>query len=154
MNSIRIIPMATEHLDQVVELDKNSFSLPWDRPSFERELNNPLSDWLVALDGDTLVGYIGSQYAGGQSDIMNLAIAPNYRRRGAARALLSLLEYVQKRRNSAAITLEVRESNSAAICLYENFGFHKIGVRPNYYFKPKEDALIYRKEMCYENSSN
>lgn len=154
MNGVEIVPMQSVHIGQIAELEKACFSLPWDLRAFESELDNPLSDWLVALSGERVVGYIGSQTAGGESDVMNVAVSFEYRRQGVARALLAAMETVLRKRKTEAISLEVRKSNLEAIRLYESFGFRQVGLRPKYYFKPTEDALIYRKEMCYENSGN
>lgn len=151
---IRITKMQKEHIAQIAELETLCFSLPWDAASFESELENPLSDWLVALEGETLAAYVGAQTAGGESDIMNVAVAPSFRRRGIARELMLAMECTLRERNTEAISLEVRESNLPAIRLYESLGFCRVGLRPNYYFKPKENALIYRKEMCHEDTGN
>ena len=78
--------------------------------------------------------------------MMNLAVHPDYRRRGIARKLvLELIEQL-KTQGSHILILEVRASNDPAIALYTDLGFTQVGRRPNYYFKPKEDALILRKE--------
>lgn len=148
---IRITTMRAEHLQAIAELEKICFSLPWDLGSFEGELDNPLSDWLVAVDGDTLAGYVGAQTAGGESDIMNVAVAPEYRRQGIARRLMSEMERALQKREPEAISLEVRVSNHPAIALYESLGYRQVGLRPRYYYRPTEDALIYRKEMCHED---
>ncbi len=151
---IRVLKMEKAHIAAIAALEKVCFSLPWDLGSFESELENPLSDWLVALDGETLAGYVGAQTAGGESDIMNLAVAPDYRRQGIGRLLMREMEQALSERNPEAVSLEVRVSNRPAISLYESLGYRQVGLRPKYYFKPAEDALIYRKEMCRENTGN
>jgi ribosomal-protein-alanine N-acetyltransferase len=110
------------------------------------ELNNPLSLWLVALDGENVVGYIGSQTVMGETDMMNVAVHPEHRRRGIARALIEALVVALRERESSCLTLEVRASNEPAIALYSDLGFGEVGRRRNYYRNPKEDALILRKE--------
>ena len=151
---IRVLKMEKPHIAAIAALEKVCFSLPWDPGSFESELENPLSDWLVALDGETLAGYVGAQTAGGESDIMNLAVAPEYRRQGIGRLLMQEMEQALGERKPEAVSLEVRVSNRPAISLYESLGYRQVGLRPKYYFKPAEDALIYRKEMCRENTGN
>ncbi len=151
---IRVLKMEKPHIAAIAALEKVCFSLPWDLGSFESELENPLSDWLVALDGETLAGYVGAQTAGGESDIMNLAVAPEYRRQGIGRLLMQEMEQALGERKPEAVSLEVRVSNTPAIALYESLGYRQVGLRPKYYFKPAEDALIYRKEMRHENSGN
>ncbi len=143
---MKIVNMESIHVPQVAELEKLCFSEPWSENSVASELNNPLSLWLVAMDGERVAGYVGSQSVMGESDMMNIAVAPNYRRQGVAAALIEELMRQLKRNGNHCLTLEVRASNNAAIALYEKLGFVRIGRRPNYYRNPKEDALILRKE--------
>lgn len=138
--------MDETHISAVAEMEKLCFSDPWSVNSITSELNNPLSLWLVAMDGDKLVGYVGSQSVLGWSDMMNLAVLPDYRRQGVGEGLVKeLIEKLQEQKNTC-LTLEVRSSNAPAIGLYEKMGFVQVGKRPNYYHNPKEDALIMRKE--------
>lgn len=146
--------MRPEHVAQVAELEKLCFSSPWSENAVRGELTNPLSLWLVAVDGDTVAGYIGSQSVMGEADMMNVAVSPSYRRQGIAEKLVvSLVEKLTAQKVSS-LTLEVRASNEPAIALYEKLSFVQVGRRPNYYTKPKEDALILRKEWRCENSGN
>ena len=143
---MRIEPMTAAHVSQVAALEKICFSDPWSEKSVASELQNDLSLWLVALDGDTVAGYVGSQTVLGETDMMNVAVHPDYRRRGIAEALVTALVVELKNRGSHCLTLEVRSSNAPARALYEKLGFAHIGTRKNYYRNPKEDALILRKE--------
>ena len=143
---IKISNMESIHVAQVAALEKLCFSEPWSENSVAGEISNPLSLWLVALDGDCVAGYVGSQSVMGESDMMNIAVAPNYRRQGIAAALIEELVRRLKVNGNHCLTLEVRASNDAATALYEKLGFAQIGRRPNYYRNPKEDALILRKE--------
>ena len=143
---IEIIEMTKEHTAQIAELEKLCFSDPWSEKSIETELTCRLSLWLVALEGEQVVGYVGSQTVIDESDMMNVAVHPDFRRRGIAQALVSALEDALRQRGSRALTLEVRDSNVAAITLYEKMGFRQVGLRKNYYRNPKEDARILRKE--------
>ena len=142
----QIIPMAPCHVAGVADLEKQCFSDPWCEQAVASELDNPLSLWLVALDGETVIGYVGSQTVLGEADIMNVAVSPDYRRQGIAEALLQYLQTILKIKEVHSLTLEVRASNAPAIALYEKLGYLQVGRRPNYYHKPKEDALILRKE--------
>lgn len=139
--------METCHVTQVAELEKLCFSEPWSENSIASELKNPLSLWLVALDGLTLAGYVGSQSVMGESDMMNIAVAPEYRRQGVAEALIKMLTAQLLKNGNGSLTLEVRVSNAPAIALYQKLGFIQVGRRPNYYRSPREDALILRKEL-------
>ena len=135
--------MNESHVSAVAELEKQNFSEPWSENSVRGELTNSLALWLVALEGDTVVGYVGSQTVLGEADMMNIAVADSHRRRGIARMLVRALI---ERLDANMLTLEVRASNAPAIALYQSEGFAQIGLRKNYYRKPKEDALILRKE--------
>ena len=131
---------------QVAELEKLCFADPWSEKSIASELGNIWSYWVVALDGEQVVGYIGSQSSADETDVMNVAVHPDYRRRGIAESLIEVLIRELKNRGSHALMLEVRDSNEPAIALYEKLGFAEIGRRKNYYRNPREDALILRKE--------
>ncbi len=145
-NNIRLAPMEETHVPQIAELETVCFHDPWSENSIRSELTNPLSLWLVALDGEQVVGYVGSQTVLDESDIMNVAVSPARRRQGIAAGLLLELERRLKEKAVHSLTLEVRASNQPAQTLYETLGYVQVGRRPNYYAKPKEDALILRKE--------
>ena len=130
----------------MAELEKLCFSLPWDEASVAGELTNPLSLWLVAVEDGELAGYVGSQSVMGEADMMNLAVKPEYRRRGVGEKLVRNLVEELKAQKVYCLTLEVRASNAPAIALYEKLGFVPVGRRPGYYRSPREDALILRKE--------
>ena len=138
--------MKAEHVSQVAQLEKLCFSDPWSEMSIAHELESIWSYWVVALDGDRVVGYVGSQSSVDESDIMNVAVHPDYRRQGIAENLIHNLVADLKTRGSHALMLEVRASNDPAIALYEKLAFRQVGLRKNYYRNPKEDALILRKE--------
>ena len=143
---MEIVRMTADHVPQVAALEAVCFRDPWSERSVASELDNPLSLWLVALDEERVAGYIGSQTVLGESDMMNVAVHPDYRRRGIAEALiLALVEAVNAELDSHSLTLEVRASNDPAIALYRKLDFEQIGLRRNYYRNPKEDALILRK---------
>ena len=134
------------HVLQVAELEKLCFSDPWSENSVASELKNPLSLWLVAVEEDRVGGYIGSQTCGDETDMMNVAVHPDFRRQGIATALIVELVEALRKKGSRCLTLEVRASNLSAISVYERLGFSEIGRRKNYYRNPREDALILRKE--------
>ena len=145
---VTIVPMRTEHTAQIAALEAACFSDPWPESILQKELDNPLSLWLCAMDGDTVAGYIGSQTVLGEADMMNVAVSPAYRRQGIGRALvLALCEALKTQMQATVLTLEVRDSNAAAIALYEALGFTQVGLRKNYYQHPKEDARILRKDL-------
>ena len=138
--------MTADHVSQVAELEKICFSDPWSEKSVASELTNPLSLWLVAVEDDRVAGYVGSQSVMEESDMMNVAVHPDFRRQGVAEKLVLELVAALAKNDNHCLTLEVRASNAPAISLYEKLGFAQIGLRKNYYRNPKEDALILRKE--------
>ena len=138
--------MKEVHVAQVAELEKLCFADPWSEKSIASELGNIWSYWIVALDSERVVGYIGSQSSADETDVMNVAVHPDYRRRGIAESLIESLIRELKNRGSHALMLEVRDSNAPAIALYEKLGFQQVGLRKNYYHNPKEHARILRKE--------
>ena len=138
--------MKAEHVPQVAQLEKLCFADPWSEMSIASELRSIWSYWVVAVRDDEVVGYIGSQSSIDESDVMNVAVHPDWRRPGIAEQLIETLIGELKNRGSKALMLEVRASNAPAIALYEKLGFRQVGLRKNYYRNPKEDALILRKE--------
>ncbi len=138
--------MAQCHILQIAELETLCFSDPWPASAIAPELTNPLSLWLVAMEGERLAGYVGSQTVLEETDMMNIAVHPDFRRQGVGEALVNALVAALKDRGSRQLTLEVRASNEPAKTLYEKLGFQQIGLRKNYYRHPKEDACILRKE--------
>jgi len=130
----------------IAELEKICFNDPWSEKSIASELDNPLSCWLVACVDDQVIGYVGSQTVLDGSDMMNIAVSPQYRRKDIAEKLIHVLVEKLKERDAICLVLEVRASNESAIALYDKLGFAEIGRRRNYYRNPKEDALILRKE--------
>ena len=138
--------MNPSHVAQIAALEKICFSDPWSERSIASELDNKLAFWLVAAEGEQVAGYIGSQTVRDETDMMNVAVHPDFRRQGIAEALVNELVENLKKLGSHCLTLEVRASNAPAISLYEKLGFHEIGRRRNYYRNPREDALILRKE--------
>lgn len=139
---MELVKLTEAHIPQMVELEKICFSMPWTADMIRSELNNPSCLYLAAVDGDTLVGYIGVQTVLDEGYINNVAVHPEYRRRGIAAALISLLAEQAQAIGLAFLTLEVRESNAPAIALYEKLGFTTVGRRKNYYEKPREDAIL------------
>lgn len=137
--SITVSPMAAEHVPAVAALETACFSLPWSEDGLREELANPFARFLVAVDGDTVVGYMGMHVIAGEGAVTNIAVSPDRRREGIARTLLRACATDDIDR----ITLEVRESNTAARTLYEREGFVCDGVRPRFYEQPTEDAVLY-----------
>jgi len=145
---VRIVPMNGDHLDEVAELERICFSVPWSRNMLAEELDNLLSAFLVALDdNDRVVGYAGLQVVLDEGYITNVAVRPECRRQGIAAKLLQVFLDFAKANKLAFLTLEVRASNYDAIALYGSRGFRSVGRRKNYYEHPREDAIIMTLEF-------
>ena len=144
---MNITEMNASHVPQVAQLEQLCFADPWSEKSIASELTSKWSYWLVAVEDDRVVGYIGSQSSIDESDVMNVAVHPDFRRKGIAEKLINHLVEELKNRGSHALLLEVRASNAPAIALYEKLGFTQVGCRKNYYHNPREDALILRKDF-------
>ena len=136
-------PMAVGDLDQVLEIERASFPTPWTRAAFCYEIEQNKVARCTALRGRRgIVGYLCLWEIGHEIHITNLAVHPEWRRRGVARQLLgaALIEGVA--RGVTLAFLEVRPSNTRALALYESLGFQVIGRRNGYYFDTGEDALV------------
>jgi ribosomal-protein-alanine N-acetyltransferase len=141
--SIRIRRLTYADLPQVVGIERRSFPAPWSLAMFVLELSKPAGVCLAAEDTTEDGGVAGHMICSRYDTVwhlMNIAVAPEDRRKGIGRALLAgLLERLD---DDAQVTLEVRRSNAAALALYESFGFRAAGVRRRYYQDNGEDALI------------
>ena len=104
---IQIVYMTASHVSGVAGLEKICFSDPWNEAAVASELENPLSLWLVAIAEDRVIGYVGSQSVMGEADMMNLAVAPEFRRRGVAENLVNSLIRELDEKGVYSLTLEV-----------------------------------------------
>jgi ribosomal-protein-alanine N-acetyltransferase len=134
-------------LDAVEEIERASYPTPWSRSMFAAELQKPSSLSLGAYhESGELVGYaIVSRYVEAWH-VMNIAVIPEFRRRGIGRTLLERLFEITASDARRGYTLEVRVSNADAIRLYERLGFEARGIRRGYYTDTREDALIMWRE--------
>lgn len=144
-----IIPMTSEHLDQVAQIEQLCFSDPWSRRMLSEHLENECAATLVALGTDgTILGYAGLLVVLDEGYITNVAVRPDYRRQGIAGELLGVFRRFAEGNKLAFLTLEVRESNAAARALYAKYGYKEVGVRKNYYDHPKENAILMTLEFA------
>ena len=136
-------PLRPQHIDQMEQIEIECFSVPWSREALEEELENPYAHYVVCTDGaGNVLGYIGSRIVLDSADITNVAVRPQYRRRGIARQLVSRMLEQMAEKGVTGVLLEVRESNLPAQNCYAQAGFTVVGRRKNYYELPKEDALL------------
>ena len=136
--------LASRDLEAIERIERRSYPTPWSRSMFASELAKPSSTSLGAFDSETgeLVGYLVISRYVDAWHVMNIAVAPEHRRRGIAAALFERLFELTSSDGRRGYTLEVRISNEAAIKLYERLGFQSRGVRRGYYTDNREDALI------------
>ena len=138
-------PMKPEDLGGIIEIEKTCFTADaWSEDDFIYRMN--ASDWhfinLTLEDEGGVAAYITATVVADEMNIDSVAVAPEYRRKGYASALIDL---AIKQAKAAVVMLEVRESNTAAISLYQSLGFEKVGLRKNYYERPVENAVLMTK---------
>jgi ribosomal-protein-alanine N-acetyltransferase len=143
--------MRTGDLDEVVAIERASFTLPWSRGAFlyEMEQNRVARCWVMREDL-RVVGYVCLWEIGDEIHITNVAVHPDWRRRGIGRTLLSHILDDARRRGIRMVALEVRPSNREARPLYESFGFRVVGRRKGYYYDTGEDALVMEASLAPE----
>ncbi|MFP4698337.1 MAG: ribosomal protein S18-alanine N-acetyltransferase [Eubacteriales bacterium] len=144
---IVIREMTNGDIDSIIEIEKSCFTNPWSKESFNQELRNRLSLYLIIAVNKDIIGYAGLWKIMDEGHITNIAIKKQYQSKGYGYKLALALLNEGKKRKIKRFTLEVRKSNISAIKLYSKIGFKKNGTRNNYYTNPKEDAII----MWYED---
>lgn len=137
----------------LVAIERRAFSDPWSEASFREALIAPWTFGLVADTARGLAGYLVGREVAGTGEVLNLAVAPEFRRRGIGGALLEAGLAAMRRRKVEEVFLEVRESNISAQALYVGRGFRPVGQRAAYYRNPREDALVLRLAMEPEHDS-
>jgi len=135
--------MRTRDLDEVVVIEKASFTLPWSRGAFlyEMEQNRVARCWVLREAG-AVIGYVCLWEIGDEVHVTNIAVRPESRRRGLGRTLLSSILDDARQRRLRVVGLEVRPSNHEALGMYDSFGFKVVGRRKGYYYDTGEDALV------------
>ena len=146
MNNVNIIPTTEEHLDRIAEIEALCFSTPWSRKSFADSMaNEQVISLFTATLNNEIVGYICLFHLFEEGELLNIAVCPNYRKRGIAQQLINKMFELFKQKDITRITLEVRESNNNAKNLYLKNGFKPIGIRKNYYTSPLENGIVMEK---------
>jgi len=153
MTEVFIRDMQLSDISDVLAIERISFTTPWDIRSFEYELGYKDTILKVAVLNNQIIGYVCVRTILDVTHILNLAVLPEFRRRGIGGMLLrdALNELKRLKPDINLITLEVRESNTAAIELYERFGFKVMGKRISYYEKPHENAIIMGLSTAHGN---
>jgi [ribosomal protein S18]-alanine N-acetyltransferase len=138
--------LSLDDVSAIEQIEQRAMPAPWSRMMFVSEIVKTTSICLGAFVDNVLVGYvIVSRYVDAWH-VMNLVVAPEYRREGIATRLLATLFDLTTDDDRRGFTLEVRVSNDAAIELYQGIGFEGQGIRRGYYTDNREDALIMWRE--------
>ena len=146
-NNYQVISLTKDnylkYIDQMAEIEKASFYEAWTKEAYINDIcNNNNAHYIAVISDDVLIAYANYWLIADEGDINNVAVAPPFRSQGFGLVLMEALIADCKKQNANAMTLEVRESNTNAIKLYEKLGFEKHGKRPNYYEDNGENAVI------------
>ena len=139
---IEIRPAVEADLARICELERECFSLPWTREQLAGRLAGDGRLLLTARIDGVLAGYMGLDYVLDEGYVANVCTAPEFRRRGVGGALVDAVVARARELGLSFVTLEARASNAPAIALYAKKGFETAGIRPGYYERPREDAVI------------
>ena len=149
--SLRYRPVVETDLPRLMEIERAGFRHPWSEQLLRNELRNAWSVTLAAVDGEgpleRMLGYVIFWVVHDEIHVLNVATAPEVRRRGVGRALLDRAAEHGRRKACRLVTLEVRRSNLAALALYGSLGYRQVGVRPRYYAEENEDAIVMTLEL-------
>jgi ribosomal-protein-alanine N-acetyltransferase len=144
---IDIEPMMIKDIDEILKIEAVSYPTPWSRRAFESEINdNSYAHYYVARHDGKVVGYVGMWIILDEAHITNIAVHPQYRRKGIGQCLLESMFEKARGFGATRMTLEVRVSNYTAQRLYKRLGFVERGTRKGYYTDTNEDAIIMWKE--------
>ena len=139
---MNIRELTAADVEEVSRIEQETFSMPWQPQDFLEMVEADYAHYYVAEEDGEIAGCCGIRNIAGEGEITNVAVANKFRRRGIGRALMEYMLKEAALLGMESSTLEVRVSNTPAIRLYESLGFQSEGVRPGFYEKPKEDALI------------
>lgn len=147
MEDGRIRPMSTADLPRVMEIEYACYTMPWNETTFRGLLRRSDADLFVLEADGVVAGYAVFWSVLDQGELGNVAVSPEWRRRGFARRLLDAVTARARERRIREVFLEVRVSNLRAQHIYRRYGFREVGRRRNYYMEPVEDALVMRKDL-------
>ncbi|MCM1088287.1 MAG: ribosomal protein S18-alanine N-acetyltransferase [Muribaculaceae bacterium] len=142
MGTVLIRLMECTDVESVSRMEEETFSMPWSRDAFLKMIQKEDARYYVAERDGCVIGGCGVLMVAGEGNITNVVVEKSERNQGIGTKMLQYLIEDGSRNGLEAFTLEVRVSNVAAIHVYEKLGFHSEGIRPGFYEKPKEDAMI------------
>lgn len=155
MNEIKVVPMALEHVDDIMIVENLSFSIPWSKAAFIEEITkNSFAYYYAAMFEGKTIGYGGMWQVFDEGHITNIAIHPEFRKIGAGSSILEHMIGESVKKGIQKMTLEVRKSNESALKLYQKYGFVNEGIRKSYYADNGEDAIIMWKHEMDLNIKN
>lgn len=131
----------------VAELENSIFNMNTKPSSLADECRRDNSVYIVACEGDSIIGYCTIIASFETADLCNIAVKEDYRKQHIAEMIFEYAVKKCRAKSVERILLEVRESNIPAICFYDKMDFEKIGMRKNYYSNPSENALILQKDI-------
>ena len=134
-------------IDALMELENACFAAPWIESAVLREIGVSDAEFLAACACADIIGFCIARLTGYSAELFQIAVAAEHRRRGVSSAMLRELIARLRRRRVRELFLEVRVSNEGAMAMYDKFGFERVGLRRNYYDKPREDAAVMRLEI-------
>lgn len=136
----------TKDITQVYTIECDNFPQPWTKEALLGEIASDRSHYLVAVDGDEILGYIGFWKIFDEGHITNIAVDRSHHNQGIGSRMVKGMLALGPGLGIDKFTLEVRAGNKSGIALYEKFGFKSAGVRKGFYDLPKEDAMIMWRE--------
>ena len=145
---IKIREMQLDDLEQVMTIEEANFSVPWTETGFFTFLLREDTLFLVAEEGDKILGYCGVVTVQDEGDITNVAVEKNSQNQGIGKKLLEEMFQRTQKAGVCRLFLEVRAGNAAALHLYEKMGFVQMGIRKNYYEQPVEDGVVMMREKA------
>jgi len=146
-NPFVIRKMDRSHVPQVLDIERACYPVPWSESAFNHEMTSETSVALVAVDGESVAGFLVGWIVADQVHVANIAVADGYRRRGVGTGMMLQLLEEAVRRGCVSSSLEVRESNLAARSMYSRLGYHAAALRKSYYSSPAEDAVVMVKTL-------
>ena len=141
---IEFVAMEKAHIPGMIEVEEQCFNSGFAKATFEKELENKIAVYVVAVENGNVLGYIGLWNICGTGEIMDVAVHKDHRRRGIGEGLIQNMLSKCQDMDVFEINLEVRESNTAARNLYKKMGFKENGIRKKYY-ENTEDAILMQK---------
>ena len=149
MEGITVRKMLPADLHQVCAIENLCYTTPWSFNSFKHEIENCDAILKVAVSNSQIIGYVCIRTMLDMTHLMNIAVLPEFRRRGIGKMLFgNAIGELKRLQPNTKLTLEVRQSNTAAVRFYEKFGFNVTGKRTKYYKEPEDDAIIMELDIA------